>query len=151
VRRAEAGLLLVPVPSAAAAQRERGHDPVGGMAREVVRRLRGAGQQIGVAAALRQARAVADQSGLDATARHANLAGAMTVVNPTSIRGRRVVIVDDIVTTGATAIEAARALTAAGAFVSAVACVAATPRRYPARASPSGLPPDGLRDMRAAG
>jgi predicted amidophosphoribosyltransferase len=145
------GLLLVPVPSAAAAQRERGHDPVGGMAREAVRRLRGAGLQIGIAALLRQVRAVADQSGLDASARHANLTGALKVTNPASIRGRRVVVVDDIVTTGATAIEAARALTAAGALVGAVACVAATPRRYPARASPSGLPADGLRDTQAAG
>jgi predicted amidophosphoribosyltransferase len=150
------GLLLVPVPSAAAAQRERGHDPVGGMAREVVRRLSAAGLEIGIAAVLRQARAVADQSGLDAVARHANLTGALTVANPASIRGRRVVVVDDIVTTGATAIEAVRALTAAGAVVGAVACVAATPRRYPARASPSGLAPSGLRpsglrDMHVAG
>ena len=145
------GLLLVPVPSAAVAQRERGHDPVGGMARDVVRRLSAAGLQIGIAAVLRQARAVADQSGLDAVARQANLTGALTVANPASIRGRRVVVVDDIVTTGATAIEAARALTAAGAVVGAVACVAATPRRYPARASPSGLALGGLRDMHVAG
>jgi predicted amidophosphoribosyltransferase len=156
------GLLLVPVPSAVAAQRERGHDPVGGMARDVVRRLSAAGLQIRIAAVLRQARTVADQSGLDAVARHANLTGALTVVNPASIRGRRVVIVDDIVTTGATALEAARALTAAGAVVGAVACVAATPRRYPARASPSHqldrptpcdplLPSGKLRDVQVAG
>jgi predicted amidophosphoribosyltransferase len=149
--RSAGGWLLVPVPSAAAAQRERGHDPVGGMARDVVRRLRGAGVQVGAAAVLRQARLVADQSGLDATARHANLTGALTVTHPASIRGRRVVVVDDIVTTGATAIEAARALTAAGAVVAAVACVAATPRRFPARASPSGPAPGGLRDTHVAG
>jgi predicted amidophosphoribosyltransferase len=149
--RSSAGLVLVPVPSAAAARRERGHDPVGGMAREVLRRLRAAGLQIGIAAVLRQARSVADQAGLDAVARHANLTGALTVANPASIRGRRVVIVDDIVTTVATAIEAARALTAAGALVGAVACVAATPRRYPARASPPGPPAGGLREMHVAG
>jgi predicted amidophosphoribosyltransferase len=149
--RPSAGLLLVPVPSAAAAQRERGHDPVGGIARDVVRRLSAAGLPIAIAAVLRQARTVADQSGLDALARHANLTGALTVANPARVRGRRVVVVDDIVTTGATAIEAARALTAAGAVVAAVACVAATPRRYPARASPSERPFGGLRDMHVAG
>ncbi|HEY0869934.1 MAG TPA: phosphoribosyltransferase family protein [Acidothermaceae bacterium] len=124
-------LLLVPAPSAAAAQRERGHDPVGAMARTVVGQLRAIGIQIGMAAALRQERAVADQSGLDVVARQENLAGALVVTNTAQVRGRRVVVVDDIVTTGATALEAARALTAAGAVVEAVACVAATPRRFP--------------------
>jgi predicted amidophosphoribosyltransferase len=129
---AASSLLLVPVPSAASTQRERGHDPVGGMARMVVRQLRPAGLHLGVAAVLRQRRAVADQAGLDVVARRANLIGALTVANPAKVRGRRVVIVDDIVTTGATALEAARALTVAGALVDAIACVAATPRRYPA-------------------
>jgi predicted amidophosphoribosyltransferase len=147
-----AGLLLVPVPSAAAAQRERGHDPVAGMARTVVRHLGDVGLQITIATALRQARAVADQSGLDVVARHTNLTGAMEVKNPAKVRGRRVVIVDDIVTTGATALEAARALTAAGAVVSAVACVAATPRRYPMPAAAGLAPtPRGLRDTGIAG
>jgi len=140
-------LLLVPAPSAVAAQRERGHDPVGTLARTVVSQLRAVGLQIGVVAALRQERAVADQSGLDVVARQANLAGALAVTNAAKVRGRRVVIVDDIVTTGATALEAARALTAAGAVVEAVACVAATPRRFPVgTAAGPRPPPDRLCD-----
>jgi predicted amidophosphoribosyltransferase len=131
-QRPDTGLLLVPVPSAVATQLARGHDPVGGLARIAVQQLRAVGLPIAVIAVLRQARAVADQSGLGVTERQANLTGALTVTNPAKVRGRRVVVVDDIVTTGATALEAARALTAAGAVVSAVACVAATPRRYPA-------------------
>jgi predicted amidophosphoribosyltransferase len=154
---ADPDLLLVPVPSAIATQRARGHDPVGGMARIVAQQLRAVGLRTRVCAALRQARAVADQSGLDVTERHANLTGALAVANAAKVCGRRVVVVDDIVTTGATALEAARALTAAGAVVSAVACVAATPRRYPAstKQRPTGTAagsrplPDGLR--RAAG
>jgi predicted amidophosphoribosyltransferase len=149
---ASPAVLLVPVPSAAAAQRERGHDPVGGMARIVVRQLRAVGFQIGLVSALRQVRAVADQSGLDVVTRQANLAGALAVTNPARLRGRRVVVVDDIVTTGATALEAARALTAAGAVVEAVACVGATPRRYPiGTAAGPRPPPDRLREIGDAG
>ncbi len=124
--------LLVPVPSATATRRARGHDPVGAMAATAANYLRAVGLEVAVRAELRQRRAVADQSGLDVDARRANLGGALAVRRPALVRGRRVVIVDDIVTTGATAAEAARALTHAGALVIGVACVAATIRRHPA-------------------
>jgi predicted amidophosphoribosyltransferase len=126
--------LLVPVPSAVATRRARGHDPVGAMAATAAGYLRGNGRQVEVRAVLRQGRTVADQSGLDVAARRANLAGALTVWQSALLRGRRVVIVDDIVTTGATAAEAARALTCAGAVVIGIACVAATVRKHPAAA-----------------
>jgi predicted amidophosphoribosyltransferase len=127
-------LVLVPVPSADATRRARGHDPVGAMAATAVHYLRATGLQVEVHAVLRQGRTVADQSGLDVGARRANLAGALAVRRPARVRGRRVVIVDDIVTTGATAAEAARALTRAGALVTGIACVAATVRRHPVTA-----------------
>lgn len=67
-------------------------------------------------AALRQRRAVADQAGLDSRRRLANLAGALEV--PVGARallasGGRIVLVDDVMTTGASLAEAARAIRAA--------------------------------------
>jgi predicted amidophosphoribosyltransferase len=124
-------LLLVPVPSAAATRRARGHDPVGAMAAIAAGYLRAMGLSVEVRAVLRQGRSVSDQSGLDVDARRANLAGALAVRRPALVQGRRVVIVDDIVTTGATAAEAARALSHAGAVVIGIACVAGTVRRHP--------------------
>jgi predicted amidophosphoribosyltransferase len=131
VGRDHSSFLLVPVPSAIATRRARGHDPVGAMAATAAGYLRATGFQVEVRAVLRQGRTVDDQSGLDVHARHANLSGALAVRRPALVRGRRVVIVDDIVTTGATAAEAARALSEAGAVVTGIACVAATIRRHP--------------------
>jgi predicted amidophosphoribosyltransferase len=86
-----------------------------------------------VVPALRHARAVADQAGLAVADRRANLAGALAVRRPARLAARAVLVVDDIVTTGATGAEAVRALTEAGAAVTAVVAVAATPKRRPER------------------
>ncbi len=61
------------------------------------------------------------QTTLDGVARRKNLAGAFAVSRPRSIRGRRVFLVDDVLTTGTTVNECARVLLAAG--VSAVEVV----------------------------
>src|SRR5690606_19239855 len=81
--------------------------------------------------ALRLRRAVADQSELDARSRWANLAGAFEVPERRRrvLAERQIVIVDDVLTTGATVADAARAATEAGAVVRAVAVVAATVRQ----------------------
>lgn len=106
-------VLLVPVPSARAAVRARGHDPARRIALAAAGELRRAGMPVRVAAVLRQRRAVADQAGLDSRQRLDNLVGALAVVPGGArllLRGGAVVLVDDLVTTGASLAEAARAV-----------------------------------------
>ncbi|MER5303648.1 ComF family protein [Streptomyces lasiicapitis] len=106
-------VLLVPVPSARRAVRSRGHDPVRRIALAAAGELRRAGVPASVLCALRQGRAVADQAGLNSRQRQANLAGALEVVAGAGrlLRGAgRVVVVDDLMTTGASLTEASRAV-----------------------------------------
>jgi predicted amidophosphoribosyltransferase len=113
-------VLLIPVPSAKAAERRRGQDPVLRMARVAAARLRHRGLRTEVLRALRHNRAVADQVGLSRAARAANLAGSMGA----TATGRRVlssgplvaVLLDDVYTSGATLTEAARAVRAVPGF-----------------------------------
>ena len=98
---------IVPVPCTAAAHRRRGFDHVGLVAEGL-----GARTGLPVAAALRS-RKSADQRELSAEERRRNRAGSFTVC--ADVAGARLLLLDDVMTTGATASAAADALLAARA------------------------------------
>ncbi|HEX7717159.1 MAG TPA: ComF family protein, partial [Marmoricola sp.] len=128
-------VLLVPVPSNPRTVRRRGHDAVLRMVRAAASSLRSEGYRADPGSLLRQYRSVADQAGLGAGDRIANLDGslALDLRAVRRLAGRRtaLVVCDDVITTGSTAREAQRAIEAVGLPVRSICCVAATRRRVP--------------------
>ncbi len=117
---------VVPVPMHPARLRVRGVNQAAVLARALAGRL-------GVPAveALRRTRDAAQQARLTGAARRLNLDGAFAA--SADVRGRRLLLVDDVLTTGATALACARALRAAGAadvwFIALAGSVDRAPRR----------------------
>lgn len=107
----EAGLAtgprtVVPIPSTPRRNRSRGYDPSDLLAAETARRL-----HLPLVRLLSRTRETAPQSSLPAASRPLNVAGAFRArPHPGPL-----LLVDDVLTTGATAFEAARALLSAGA------------------------------------
>lgn len=123
------GFLLVPVPTSTGAYLSRGFSPVHLLLRETARRLPG----LRVADCLGKARPSVlqlpgGQKGLGRGARTQRVRGSMKVRPRARARvaGRHCIIIDDVLTTGATVGEAARALHAAGAVVRGAVVLAAT-------------------------
>jgi len=114
---------LVPIPSSASSNRRRGRDFINEIAISVARDIGEA-----VLPLLEHQRKIRDQSKLNVSNRHQNLAMALSLKPQFrgNYSGERVVILDDLVTTGATIGEANRALTRGGFKVqaAATACVA---------------------------
>jgi predicted amidophosphoribosyltransferase len=130
-------VLLVPVPSRRASVRQRGYDPTRALTARAAVVLRLAGHDVEARRLLDPRPGVVDQAGLGAAERAANLAGSLccrtAVLRRLAARHPRasLVVCDDVLTTGATAREAQRALEAVGLHVAAIATVAATRRRFP--------------------
>jgi len=79
--------------------------------------------------AVRRVRATRNQAGLSNAKRRGNVSGAFGVAKPDAIAGRRVLLIDDVMTTGATASACARVLKRAGATSVAVLTLARVDRR----------------------
>jgi ComF family protein len=102
---------IVPLPLHPETESRRGYNQAALLAEALARRLgRPADPR-----AMAKVRATAPQATLDAPRRAINLAGAYAVPRPERVAGRRILLVDDVMTTGATADEAARTLLGAGA------------------------------------
>lgn len=102
---------LVPVPLHPARRRERGFNQARLLARDLAA-LRGLDVITG---ALIKTRNVPAQAGLRAAEREKNVRGVYAVRRPDRVRGRTLVLIDDVTTTGATVRECARVLAEAGA------------------------------------
>jgi predicted amidophosphoribosyltransferase len=113
----ETPLTVVPAPTRSSAARRRGGDPVARIAAAATAEVCGAD----VVAALRMRAFARDSVGLSSVDRQRNVAGRVKVAKPVA---GDVLVVDDIVTTGATACESVRVLQAFGARVVAVLAVA---------------------------
>jgi len=115
---------LLPVPLAGRRLRRRGFNQAAMLARWLGEPLQLAVDE----ELLHRPQDTPAQQQLDAAARRRNLRGAFALADPAAVAGRHVALVDDVLTTGATAEALARLLRAAGATRVDVYCLARTPR-----------------------
>lgn len=113
---------IVPIPLHWRRLWQRGYNQSQLLAALLARRLPGTRVEHRL---LQRRRATAPQAGMDARTRARNLRGAFTVGR--ACDNLRIAVVDDVLTTGATAREAARALQSAGARHVEIWCLARTP------------------------
>lgn len=114
---------LLPVPLSRARLRRRGFNQAALLARWL-------GEALDLAVDERLLRRIQDtpaQQELDAAARRRNLRGAFALAEPAGVAGQHLALVDDVLTTGATAETLARLLLKAGAARVEVYCLARTP------------------------
>jgi ComF family protein len=116
--------VIVPMPLHWRRRWERGYNQSALLAREIARRWNTPVRNV-----VRKRRATRPQAGLTNAKRRANVAGAFRIRRGVRLDGMRVLLVDDVITTGATASACARALKSAGARHVALLAVARTDRR----------------------
>ncbi len=116
---------IVPMPLHWRRYWRRGFNQSELLAREVSRRC-----GLPVARGVRRLRATAPQAGLTNAKRRVNVSGAFAPARRRSVEGLRVLLVDDVMTTGATASACSRALKSAGAKYVAFLALARADRRF---------------------
>ena len=117
---------VVPVPLHRTKLRQRGFNQAELIARAALKIKRSGDRLHLCAGVLERKRETASQIGLTSHQRRENLRGAFGVVQLEVVKGREVLVVDDVYTTGATVSECARVLLRAGATKVWVATVART-------------------------
>jgi ComF family protein len=116
-------VFVVPVPLWSGRRAARGFNQAEAIARSFISVQRSSSIQLDTSILVRT-RETASQTGLTRHQRRANVRGAFAVVKPARVKGRSILIVDDVMTTGVTAGECARVLRRAGAKEVYVATVA---------------------------
>jgi len=129
--------VIVPLPMHWLRRWRRGFNQAALLAHELGRRT-----GLPVENLLKRTRSAPPQAGMTSAKRRTNVAGAFNAPRPQSVHGRRVLLIDDVLTTGATAGVCARALKRAGAASVTVLTVARADRRLftePKRSHASSL------------
>jgi len=116
-------VMVVPVPLWAGKRHTRGFNQAEAIDRTFLSFQSSSSIQLDTAVLVRT-RETASQTGLTRHQRRANVRGAFAVVKPERVKGRSILLVDDVMTTGTTAGECARVLRRAGAKEVFVATVA---------------------------
>jgi ComF family protein len=132
---APAEMLVVPVPLHRSKHAQRGFNQARALAEHAVRWLRRSHPEWRLTMAgntLLRVRATETQAGLSPRQRRINMRAAFQVAEGDAVRGRDLLLVDDILTTGATARAASLALKRAGAKTVWVATLARARRVFPA-------------------
>jgi ComF family protein len=130
---APAEMLVVPVPLHRSKFAQRGFNQSRTLAHEALGLLRKSHPEWRLrlaASTLMRLRATQSQAGLTPRQRRQNLRGAFSVSDPTQVVSQSILLVDDILTTGATARAAAQALLDAGAASVWVATLARAQRAF---------------------
>lgn len=117
--------LIVPVPLHWQRRWKRGFNQSELLAREISRHRR-----IPIVDALQRSKSTAAQAALTSAARRRNMAGAFRPRPQVDLSGKRVLLIDDVLTTGATASACARALKKAGASGVSLLTLARADRRW---------------------
>ena len=113
-------ILLVPVPLHKERERERGFNQIEVILRHLPEEFRD-GRTAALVPALLRSRATKQQAHLSRNERLKNVAGAFELSNASTLHNEHVVLIDDVVTTGATLAEAAKPLMKRGISVNLLA------------------------------